>query len=77
MIIKECNQDYLSETGRRIIERTADRHCKDKYLHSFKYACNENHNNRFKRKILEELCIKQYKPLLNTQQESIPLKPFN
>ena len=45
MIIKECNQDYLSETSRRIIERTADRHCKDKYLHSFKYACNENHEH--------------------------------
>ena len=45
MIIKECNQDYLSETGRRIIERTADRHCKDKYLHSFKYACNESHEH--------------------------------
>ena len=45
MIIKECNQDYLSETGRRIIERTADRHCKDKYLHSFKYACNERHEH--------------------------------
>ena len=90
---QSCNQDYLGETGHRIIERTAD-HCdKDKHSHLLKHACNENHkhidldnrkviysgyhNNRFKRKISEALYIKQYKPTLNTQEQSIPLKLFN
>ena len=35
------------------------------------------HSNRFKRKISEALYIKQYKPMLNTQEQSIPLKLFN
>ena len=90
---QSCNQDYLGETGRRIIERTADHSGKDKHSHLFKHACNENHkhidldnikvidsgyhNNRFKRKISEALYIKQYKPTLNTQEQSIPLKLFN
>ena len=90
---QSCNQDYLGETGHRIIERTADHSDKDKHSHLFKHACNENHkhidldnikvidsgyhNNRFKRKISEALYIKQYKPTLNTQEQSIPLKLFN
>ena len=90
---QSCNQDYLGETGCRIIERTADHSGKDKNSHLFKHACNENHkhidldnikvidsgyhNNRFKRKIFEALYIKQYKPMLNTQEQSIPLKLFN
>ena len=90
---QSCNQDYLGETGRRIIERTADHSGKDKHSRLFKHACNENHkhihldiikvidfgyhNNRFKRKISEVLYIKQYKPTLNTQEQSILLKLFN
>ena len=31
-------------------------------------------NNRFKKKISEVLCIKQHKPSLNTQKQSVPLK---
>ena len=31
-------------------------------------------NNRFKKKISEVLCIKQHKPSLNTQEQSVPLK---
>ena len=38
-----CNEDYLGETGRRIIERSAD-HCdKDKQLHLLRHALNNNH----------------------------------
>ena len=80
-----CNEDYLRETGKRIIERSAD-HCgKDKQSHLLRHALNNNHkivdlkdfkiidssyhNNRFKRKISEALYIKQYKPSLNTQEQ--------
>ena len=76
-----CNEDYLRETGKRIIERSAD-HCgKDKQSHLLRHTLNNNHktvdlkiidssccNNRFKRKISEALYIKQYKPSLNTQE---------
>ena len=90
---QSCNQDYLGETGRIIIERTADHSGKDKHSHLFKHACNEKHkhvdldnikvidsgyhNKRFKIKIFEALYIKQYKPILNTQEQSIPIKIFN
>ena len=88
-----CNEAYLGETGRRIIERSAD-HCgKDKQPHLLRHALNSNHktvdlkdfkiidssyhNNRFKRKISEALYIKEYKPSLNTQEQSVQLKVFN
>ena len=88
-----CNEDYLRETGKRIIERSAD-HCgKDKQSHLLRHALNNNHkivdlkdfkiidssyhNNRFKRKISEALYIKEYKPSLNTQEQSVQLKLFN
>ena len=85
-----CNEDYLRETGKRIIERSAD-HCgKDKQSHLLRHTLNNNHktvdlkiidssccNNRFKRKISEALYIKQYKPSLNTQEWSVQLKLFH
>ena len=90
---QSCNQNYLGKTGRRITESAADHSGKDNHSHLFKHACNENHkhvdldnikvidsgyhNNRFKRKISEALYIKQYKPTLNTQEQSIQLKLFN
>ena len=40
-----CNQDYLGETGCRIIGRTADHSGKDKHSYLFKHACNENHKH--------------------------------
>ena len=87
------NEGYLGETGRRIIERSAD-HCgRDKQSHLLRHALNNNHktvdlkdfkiidssyhNNRFKTKISEALYIKQYKPSLNTQEQSVQLKLFN
>ena len=87
------NENYLGETGRRIIQRSAG-HCgRDKQSHLLRHALNNNHktvvlknvkiidssyhNNRFKRKISEALYIKQYTPSLNTQQQSVELKPFN
>ena len=80
-----CNEDYLGETGRRIIERSAD-HCGiDKQSHLLRHALNNNrktvdpkdfkmidssyHNNMFKSKTSKALYIKQYKPSLNTQEQ--------
>ena len=80
-----CNEDYLGETGRRIIERSAD-HCgKEKQSHLLRHALNNNHktvdlkdfkiidssyhNNMFKSKTSKALYIKQYKRSLNTQEQ--------
>ena len=35
------------------------------------------HRNKYKRKISEALYIKQYRPLLNSQEYSVQLKLFN
>ena len=88
-----CNEDYLGETGRRIIQRTAD-HCrKDKQSHLLKHALISSHpvvdlkdlkvtdknyhGNKCKRKISEALYIKQCRPSLNAQEHSVRLKLFN
>ena len=88
-----CKEDYLEETGRRIIERSAGHSDKDKQSHLLRHALNSNHkrvglkdfkiidssyhNNSFKRKVLEALYIKQCKPFLKTQEHSVQLKLFN
>ena len=88
-----CNEDDLDKTERRIIERSADHSGKDKQSHLLRHALNNNcktvdlkdfkiinssyHNNRFKRKSSEALYIKQYKPYLNTQEQSGQLKLLN
>ena len=82
---QSCNQDYLGETSRRIIERAVDSSGKDACNQNLKHVDLDNinvinsgyHNYRFKRKIYEVLYIKQYKPTLNTPEQSIPLKLFN
>ena len=38
-----CNEDYLSETGRRNIKRSADYCGKDKQSHLLRHALNSNH----------------------------------
>ena len=87
------NEDYLGKTERRTIKRSADHCGKDKQSHLVRHVLNNNHkrvdlkdfkiidssyhNNRFKRKISEALYIKQYKPSLNTQEQSVQLKLFD
>ena len=73
---QNCNQDHLGETGRIIIERTAD-HCgKDKQSHLLKHALISNHTvadlkdlkfidknwhgNKYKKKISEVLYINPF-----------------
>ena len=86
-------EDYLGETGRRIIERVADHAEKDKRSHLSKHALTRNHrhvdlgnmkitdssfhNNYLKRKISEVFYIKQYRPSLNSQEQSVELKLCN
>ena len=86
-----CTENYLDETGRRIIERVADHAGKDKQSHLLKHALTRHHrhvdlgnmkiidssfhNNKLKWKIYEALYIKQYRPSLNSQ--SVELKLFN
>ena len=88
-----CKEDYLGETGRWIIERVANHAGKDKKSHLLKHALTQNyrdvdlgnmkiidssfHNNMLKRKISEALYIKQYRPSLNSQEQSVELKLFN
>ena len=78
-----CDNDYLGETGRRIIQRAADHFEKDKRSHLLTHALISNqvvdledlkvtykhyHGNKYKRKISEALYIKQYRPSLNAQE---------
>ena len=88
-----CDKDYLGETGRRIIERTVAHCRKEKQSHLLKHVLISNHlvvdlndlkiidknyhGSKYKRKISEALYIKQYQPLLNAQEHSVQLKPFN
>ena len=69
-----CNKDYLGETGRMIIERTADHFGKENKSHLLKHAVISNHpvvdlkdlkviennylGNKYKRKISEAFYIK-------------------
>ena len=83
----------MGETGRIIIERTAD-HCrKDKQSHLDKHALISNHlvadlkdlkaidknypGNKYKRKIWDTLHNKQHRQSLNPQEHLVQLKLFN
>ena len=75
---------------RRIVERVADHAGKDRQSHILKHALTQNHrhvdvgnmkiigfsfhNNKLKRKSSEALYIKQYRPSLNSQEQSVELK---
>ena len=81
------------ETARRINERVLKNAGKDKKSHMLQHTLKSAHpsvslnefkilgkgfnNNRVKRKISEALLIKQYRPTLNTQENSISLELFN
>ena len=80
-----CNEGYLGEAGRSIIERSSDDCGKDKQWHLICHALNNNcwrfliidssyHNNRFKRKISEAWYIKQYERSSITQEQSVQVK---
>ena len=90
---KTCSENYLGKTARRINERVLEHAGKDKKSHMLQHTLQSGHpsvslnefkilgegfnNNRVKRKISEVLLIKQYRPTLNTQENSISLEFFN
>ena len=87
-----CNENYIGETSRRIIERIKDHNNRDKKSHILTHSIEKKHahvwkddfkiiganyKNNTKRKISEALHIKQRKPSLNIQEKSFNLKLFN
>ena len=84
---------YIGELARRIIERVKDCRGRDTKSHVLKHSSEKEHvevtqeefkiigsnfkNNRLKRKIAEALLIKQKRPSLNIQDQSVELKVFN
>ena len=91
--MEQCNENHIGETGRRISERIIDhagrdsnsyvyKHCietshRSPYISDFKIVGSNFRKNVFKRKIAEALLIKQFKPTLNKQEQSIEIKRFN
>ena len=89
----DCSENYIGETARRISERVKDHTGKDVHSHLFKHEVESGHkvldvinysnigkrygNNIKKRKIAEALLIKEIKPTLNRQDQSIALRLFN
>ena len=85
--------DYIGETARRVVERVKDHGGRDTKSHMFKHSIEKEHkevtqsdfkiigshsnNNRHKRKIAEALLIKEKRPSLNVQEQSIDLKLLN
>ena len=90
---KNCVDDYIGETARRVNERTVDHTGRDANLHLLKYLIESGHKplkavdykiigteyrkNTMKRKLSEALFIKELNPSLNKQENSVPLKLFN
>ena len=90
---KTSSENYVGETARRVNERLLEHAGKDKksnmlphtlqsghpsvLLNEFKILGKDFNDNRVKRKISETLLIKQYRPILNTQENSISLELFN
>ena len=90
---KTCSESYLGETARRMNKRVSEHVGKDKKSHMLQHTLQSGHpsvslnefkilgkgfsNNRVKRKISEALLIKQYRPILNTQENSMFLELFN
>ena len=88
-----CTEEYLGETGSKITEQVVDHAENDKQSHLLEHALLRNHQrvdlsnmkiidssfhgNKLKRIISEALYIKQYRPSLNSQEQSVELKPFN
>ena len=88
-----CNENYVGECGRRIIERIKDHSGRDNKSHMLKHSITSGHrnvtkddftivakkfkNNKWKRKVSESLIIKDLRPTLNVHDYSVPLKLFN
>ena len=89
----DCTDSYIGETVRCISERVMDHAGRDTKSHIVRHRLNPNNgtvnfenfkivnkgynNNTYKRRISEALCVKQYRPSLSVQGNSVPLQLFN
>ena len=87
------SDDYIGQSARRIIEKVKDHGGRDTKSYSLKHSSEKEHvevtqedfkiissnfkNNRLKRKIAEASLIKQKRPSLNVQDQSVELKLLN
>ena len=88
-----CNDNYIGEAKRRIFERVKDHNGRDFKSHQLKNALENYHQhvsekdfkiigngfrgNNKKRKVAEALLIREIKPTLNIQDQSVPLQLFS
>ena len=88
-----CNDNYTGEAKRRIFERVKDHNSRDIKSHLLKHTLENNHQhvsekdfkifgngfrgNNQKRKVAEALLIREIKPTLNIQDQSVPLQLFS
>ena len=88
-----CNATHVGEVGRRFSQHVEDHQGKGKKsrivkhtrkigneyvnLDNFEILSSGYRNNRFKGKLAEALHIKHVKPILNVQEQSVPLKLLN
>ena len=88
-----CDENYIGESGRLIVERVKDHNGRDHKQHILKHSFKTGHEhvessnfsiisknfngNKIRRKITESLLIKQLCPTLNIHDKSAPLKLFN
>ena len=88
-----CTDSNIGETARRLSERVTNHAGRDTKSQIVRHCLNSNHgtfnienfkilnkgynNNTYKRKISEALFVKQYRPSLNVQDNSVPLQLFN
>ena len=90
---KSYSHDYIGESGRRVLNQVTDHNDRNTFSHIFKHCVAADHqflssddlrivgrnykNNKGKQKIAEALLIKNLKPSLNVQENSVALKPLN
>ena len=88
-----CDENYVGESGRHIVERIKDPNGRDHKSHILKHSLEtgqervkssdfsiiyKNFNgNNRKWKVAESLLIKQLRPTLNIHDKSVLLKLFN
>ena len=91
--VEECPDNYIGETKRRMSERISDHNGRDISSYLLKQAIESGHrhikgenfkiinngfrNNTLKRRIAESLLVKEKKPTLNKQEQSLQLKLYN
>ena len=60
-----------------MLKDSIEKHHDNVTQENFKIIAKNFKNNKWKQKISESLWIKDLRPILNTQDKSVPLKLFN